>query len=1255
MSRGTTQDERLPAGLEPGHVRVDEFRFEQLAAMTAGLAQRLRFYDVDLSEAGHWGELFATDETLVLARLVATDRLALQARFTAFAGWAPPARLAHEVLRLAQWLDLTFKSLAASPMPAAHALRERLAQLVRHELAEPVQWVYERFGTQVWDGRTLAQGRDRLDPVWTPAETSRAPAADESSEREHLRRSFSSLASTLARAQQLAQELLPQTLATPTHDPAAGLLIAFLQVYGSVQQEINRFTDAHVDFYYRRVLGLAPAASTPDFVHAVARREARGRGEVELPAGLALRAGKDGAGRPVLLRTRDALTVTPLRVEQLLMLRLEHDPLISPEREFGFVTRVKATRIPAPAPEDTPLSAWPLLGGSRAGAAPAAQDARLGMAVASPLLLLAEGEREITLRLSFAAAGADFAQRLETALAADDATAFFAALGPLLRAWLFADTDPLDAAQLAALRAHAGRLLGADSPSPPDVGDPLGLLSAAAAGPPARELVFDRLLNGLFEVSLTGPDGWIDVPLHVRRAPATPGAAGGIVVAIRLRPEDPPVVGCSAARHGAEWPTRLPLLQLRLGTGGRLHGYSLFCDLPLAEAGLAVRVRGLRRIAAFNQLGRLDAGKPFAPFGPLPTLSSYLVFGAEELARKPVRELSLRLLWGGLPAAGFGAHYAGYRDGVGTRPFTATMSALSEGQWLPVASQPLPLFATDPDTSLPRAGQTLSAEPAALVRHLRNEGRFADFEAGARDGYYRLQLSGPPGAFGHAQHATLLAQAIGASARRKRPLPMPEPPYTPLLEGLRLDYAAEAVMRPRARTEGAQGPEDAVLLHVHPFGITELVALTAQGRAGLLPQAQYPASLYIGLGGGTPVGPLSLLFHLCEERAAEDAAPPRYEWALLADDRWMPLPAQAVMADETDGFLSTGIVRLDLPEGATDRNTILPAGLHWLRLSTHAAQASPAALYGVHAHGLVAQREPGSGDLATPLAPGAVEGPTRTVAGLAGVTQVGASRGLRPAEDTRQFRARVGERLRHRDRASLAWDAERLLLERFPEIGQVRCFSAQELPAEAGLQPGEVLAVVVPALPRNRSELATAAPRVHAGRLRRMQAWLCERASPFASIVVRNAAYERVQVRCCVQAARGATPGQALRRVERAIVEHLSPWFDGGRPAQFGWTLSAEEVEGRLRELPEVDAVGALSLLHVATGADGRRYTLGDTARVGGREDRELRARLPWSLALPMRHHMLTLAGDTASAAPQPTGVSRLAVGSTFIVARSAP
>ena len=81
MNTGTEQRERFPQALAPGYFRPDDLDFEQRVEMTAQLARHLRFSDLDDHDAGDWSALFATDPTLVMARIAAVDPWPMKQHF----------------------------------------------------------------------------------------------------------------------------------------------------------------------------------------------------------------------------------------------------------------------------------------------------------------------------------------------------------------------------------------------------------------------------------------------------------------------------------------------------------------------------------------------------------------------------------------------------------------------------------------------------------------------------------------------------------------------------------------------------------------------------------------------------------------------------------------------------------------------------------------------------------------------------------------------------------------------------------------------------------------------------------------------------------------------------------------------------------------------------------------------------------------------------------------------------------------------
>ncbi|HET7793600.1 MAG TPA: hypothetical protein VFL64_09455, partial [Rhizobacter sp.] len=175
-SDGTEQPERMPAALAPGYFAVDELPLEARVAMSASLGASLRFLaepeaaprrrlladetsgdesrlavelDFELlvaesaglawppdgaaraasstgvHEAGNWGELFCTDEALLLARLIAIDLAAWQGAYLRGLESLPTERLAQQIVLMASALDNWYRSLRVIKQPAATALADR--------------------------------------------------------------------------------------------------------------------------------------------------------------------------------------------------------------------------------------------------------------------------------------------------------------------------------------------------------------------------------------------------------------------------------------------------------------------------------------------------------------------------------------------------------------------------------------------------------------------------------------------------------------------------------------------------------------------------------------------------------------------------------------------------------------------------------------------------------------------------------------------------------------------------------------------------------------------------------------------------------------------------------------------------------------------------------------------------------------------------------------------------------------------------
>ncbi|MCV2423501.1 hypothetical protein [Paucibacter sp. DJ2R-2] len=1371
MHPGTQQNERLAPPLDPAlsppFLRPDELDLATRLRLTLELARQLRFVDDMALHQGHWGEVLDQDLSLLLAELASSPGIAEEARVMGVwprlserQQWHYCRRLAEQLERWCARMELHAKAQATEPgaSPAAARLLQLLQSQLDGDLGRLQVQLQPHFG--VGGEAPLPLLGARMGPSTKASSTSASgPTLSTSALARALRQFWLGLCRTRRQLALLAAELLPASLQQGDHDPAMGALLAFIQLLQLSRSPLDRFTDRLTQFYYRDSLGFQPAVARADRVHVLLERDPRHARPVLLPQGCLLIGGKNERGQALHYRAEQELLLSTLKVEQLLSLRLHSDARISPEHQFAFATEAHALQLPAPTPEQAALPrarAWPLLGG---GPCIGFGEARQGLALASPLLQLREGEREITLELQLShplgqdsllqqAVGEEIAanatleihqahwQRIFERLALFEGLplpsapsqaeqtdlhaqrlrelgrrtarhgrrqaalnasrekpktvtgawlSFLLALcleshkpdtlrpriGRLFVVWLSVGQEDLSALDLRALRRHAQRVLGDNAGPTVQVDNPLSLIYGSQ--PMERSLIFDRVFRGLWLAQLSSQQGWLAVPeVYAQRVDLRserPKDAGGrLQLRISLGAGAPPVQACTPALHGAGWPA-LPVLQLRMSGQTRVFGCSLLQQLALESARLQVRVSGVREMTLYNQLGRLDASKPFLPFGPLPDRSSYLMFSNAELSAKPISELSLQLQWAGLPSQGMAAHYAvyaAYADAAGSggakergaraqrrwdeSSYLVRPALLSGGHWQE-GGELLRLFAErGPEQTLNLDGKELQR----LHQPLSVPGAAADYTLSSRQGFFRLQLQGAESAFGHTLYPRLLSERLTQNSRIKRAedqLPLPQEPYTPRLEKISLSYAAEEHIAARQDRGTLPGQSHASqLLQLCPFGLQALQRGGADQRYHLLAHWPCGAQLYIGLSGTASAGSLSLLFQLQAESAAESLGRPRPQlsWAAWCGQQWRELEPYRLLLDETQGLLRTGIMVLDLPEGMSadcPELSAAPGGpLLWLRLTASGELGRLAPMQGLWAQAISARRVTShAAGMAVELPAQSIHATQPAIAGLASVRQPLPSFDLREAEDEAQLRTRVAERLRHRDRALTPWDIERLVLQEFPQVQKLKC-----LPLGAqGQGRQQVLVVVVPALPPGREIDGTEAPRLDAAILDEITAFLRQRAVPDLPLLVRNAVYDRIQVRCRLKLKAGVAAGERLRQLHQALRDYLSPWRPGGITTRFDWQVRADEIEAHLRAQAGVDSVGEVSLLHIIRNDRGR-YRLADSAR--GSNPNLIRPSKPWSLALPTRKHLLELSDSVPRTAPRTTGLARLALGSSFII-----
>lgn len=1262
---GMSQQRRFLPALQPGYFNVDEMSLEQLLTQMQDYARLVNMPGVEFPINEIDPTLFARDEIIVMAQILAVNPRELEHRFKARLLQEPdelewvvtesgnPASVSGLTCLIDRWWNL----LRHSQSPAGEAMHGLLESVIRGLAREFIR-LYGAMPERIKQSRNLSEPFVQLMSEEVGQWTEPAKGLNEVA----LRSIYASLLKAVDMVQTSARSYLPVSMQSQNHDPALALRVAFTRLYQQLQHRVNRFTLDFIDFYFNQVLQARARPAQPDSVYLVMAAGVKER-YIPLPKGTEFFAGIDGRSRDIVYASDEDTLITDAEVQSLYTLffpRVNLDlrtktivntiePLVTgPETplesdaveakalaitkrnlvklsEGAWLNRINAEPRAEKKVRDKflpqPFFGAPrvdISGDGRTG--DNSQAARLGFAVASQVLLLREGLRQITVDLVF-----------ETLRA---------------QPW----------SKLTNILRH------------------LPTIKDTIADDKAK---FFAYFSKMFQLSLTTAEGWFEIAEYkpAYRATDSTVKANAIRLEFCLPENAPAICAYNANLHGDQLNSILPVLRCTLRENYLQYPYDIVRQLVLREVRIRVDVQGCSDLLLHNNIGQLSPLSPFQPFGPMPEVGSYFIVGHEETRNKELLDWNLDIEWSGLPAVvdGFNRWYEGYLLPRDNHRFVVNASVLADGRWQS-APQTMPLFSQSlkngamhlrTDNNLSAA----SAIPFSSAEVVTEKQKAFVYSPLTRNGLFKFTLQGPVGAFGHREYPNLLAEVLTHNTRVKNSRltrPIPNPPYTPEINSIRLNYSAQSVitLADTSREESALSKEQ--YFHLHPLG-WELISPLRHSRLYFLPQYAQAGSLFIGID-ASDIQQLSLLFDLknnslpiddaqlislnSERKTSLRSTSDLLNWYYLSENQWRPLDVRNILSDSTQGFMTSGIVTLLMPEKMTKGNTIMPGHLFWLKITADYCLAHFSEIFSVYSQAVkaswvVGDHPPSVQPMQLPA--DTIKRTRQTIAGINGVIQISNSFDGVPAESNVHLRRRISERLRHKNRALAPLDYEMLILEAFPQVYKVKCFANLRSDPVQPVSPGHVLIVVVPHPdPIDEQDYQ---PYFDGHTILSIKEFVQALAPEAVKIAVENPLYEEIQVRCAVHFRKGLHAGRHQNLLNQALCDYLSPWSPGGNTVHFGWSLSEQEIRSFIQNLDYIDHVTDFSLLRIAPHAGGL-FALDDTAGPAHPEgiNHTFKPTYAWSTAVPIRHHYLLTTDLHRQIRAERTGVDELEVGSTFII-----
>lgn len=717
-----------------------------------------------------------------------------------------------------------------------------------------------------------------------------------------------------------------------------------------------------------------------------------------------------------------------------------------------------------------------------------------------------------------------------------------------------------------------------------------------------------QLVRNCHHVEYSTADGWRSVEIS--------DSSEKSWVELKVTKAMPPFAQYAEPIHQLRINAKDPVLRFVFGKDAQSSCHEIHSLLGLSSnlvSCIVANVEESTDLLLYNDYGKLNNGIPFLPFGPNPVIdSSRFLIGNNKIFNKYLHSFGFSIEWRGLPDD-LHDYYTTYKDGMELagcadgynmfvqrinefernkeHGFPGNCSFLKDGEW----NEKTENFKSNASGRFWGTRNFFTDQGNSIRQTL------TEYSSDVKSGFVKVVLTTD---FGHEIYSKLLSKVMventkmvikdGVVVSNDQQKTMPEKPYLPEIQSLSVDYELMAYSE----------NDELQLFAIHPFLNEEVKVMNGEAEEveeSMLYQVHAPAvalqdglsqkCYYFGVANVSAGSELNIYFDIDNPIINDGNG---YSWSCFRQGKWKLFEEKEIVRDNTEKLGKSGVITFMLPEDAELTDERL-----WLCLSMVSDKNRFPSVLNVRTNCVTATFVDDGNELSH-LKAGL---PAQTIQKfvernpkIKTMEQPYPSFGGKEAEGDMDYYTRVSERLRHKGRASTAWDYERLALEAFPQISFALCMPharLNDIDNEIEFAPGCVTLFVSPDVDVVRQE-DKFKPVVPAMVINGIRTYLEGLSSNHVSIDVSNFKYKEIQISCDVQLRKGFSDISYYRdKLNSDLRTFISPWTGEGE-GKFDRSMTynsknVADVYAFLEQLEYVDFVVSAEIT-----VEGKTYTIAD-------------------------------------------------------------
>ena len=984
-----------------------------------------------------------------------------------------------------------------------------------------------------------------------------------------------------------SEKQFKSTLKVDDHNPHIGLLFSFLHLFKHLQNDINKISQKHLDFYFQKILSQKQLKTLPNKTFAVISID-QNIDEVLVNKIERINSGQYKDGSIIKYELDNDVNLNNAKITFLMTIYLSLNQYIDFQSRYKLIDSVYSRKICSDNTEFLKFnksdSVFNALGHDQnfiSRSELTMNYSEIGFILGSSSFRLGKSRREIIIDFIFEEAS--FRQLVD----------------------LLVDISNNSS-------------LGEDE-------------------------VFFRVFSNSFNIFYTTEVGWSKIENYEFIVPQD-WSKNKLSLSIELSKSDEAFFDFNIENHNLKIESDTPLIKFLVNQDKFYNSFAFLNGIKLEKISIKAKLFDLKEIKIYKDGQNIQNSNEFDMFGPIPKKNSKLFIGCEQIFNKNITNFKLNWHYTNLDEINYNLskYYDRYGLDFSSKLFKLKISLLSDFNYLNRDDENFKFLMFDEEDnklSTSKSHKFLSLDKTGVTPNYKiNNNYLKEFSNDYETGLIKVELDSPLHCFGHRIYPKIYASNISKNISKKEvdiSNNFINEPFSPKISEISIDYSSESILYFNEKNRNENNfDENNSFFHISPYGINQTFSNNYINNK-MFYDLSNEGELIIGFECLNKFKNLDLFFEIIKNENDNYNFSSKIEWSYKANNEWKLLNNQNILSDQTNNLLNSGVISFLFPNDFNSNSKGLKENTYFLKASSKNRADQFGLIKSMHTNAVsVTEVIPENESLRlNQLKAESFQNLENNIKGVISIYQPIDSPKISLSEDKIQFYNRVSNLLKHKNRPVTKSDFEKFILNNFNYLSYVKCVENNK----SGLS--------LICLKKIHKRQHIDEIKLSSSEVKQISSFLKKFTSPFFKIKIINPVFEDMWIKCSIKF-KELNPGRAIDQLNQDILDFICPWKNNNSIDSIPKKVNNIDLRNFIKEKFYVEYITGFSVIHLRKNSKGN-IKLYDSAKENYDND-FIRSGTEKSLIIPRNNHIIKILDSIEYEKPEPININDFKIEESF-------